>query len=187
MSLPDYGVFTGVYDFFQRMIFGAPKGMYEHYENMPEKKIFELDPRFKQVLTTNCFYSDTYGYNPNYEFAVLDTKKRVVVFYAMSNNVIRGTLLNTWRISDSSYDDYIEDLGYKYIRHSLNRMPIVLDANLAHEGTHYWQGVVMRVLSEEPTSKLIRRDKGFTEVKYPFILNDDFLDVNNIQYILCIE
>lgn len=187
MSLPDYGVFTGVYDFFQRIIFGAPEGMYEHYVHMPGNQILELDRRFKQVLTTDCFYSDDYGYKPHYEYAVLDTKDRVVVFYAMSCNLLRGTLLNTWRISDSTYDVYIENIGYKYIRHSLNRMPVVLDTNLAHEGTHYWQGIVFSIMCEEPTARLIRRDRGFTEVKYPFNLEPDFLGMNNIQYILCVE
>lgn len=187
MSLPDYGVFTGVYDFFQKMIFGAPEGMYEHYENMPEKKILDLEPRFKQVLTTNCFYSDNYGYNPHYEFAVLDTEKKVVVFYALSKSVMRGTLLNTWRISDYSYDKYLEDIGYNYIRHCLKRTPIILDANLAHEGTHYWQAIVSSVMGEEPTARLVKWDGKFTDSSYPFTLDDDFLDNNNIQYILLIE
>lgn len=191
MCLPDYGVFTGVYDFFQKMIFGAPEGMYEHYENMPEKKILDLEPRFKQVLTTNCFYSDDYGYEPSYEFAVLDLEEKVVIFYALSKSIMRGTLLNTWRIGDYSYDDYIEDIGYNYIRHSLKRTPIILDANLAHEGTHYWQAIVSSVMGEEPTSRLVkfdsRSESKFMDSSYPFTLDDDFLDNNGTQYILLIE
>lgn len=173
------------------MIFGAPEGMYEHYENMPEKKILDLEPRFKQVLTTNCFYSDDYGYKPDYEFAVLDLEEKVVVFYALSKSSRRGTLLNTWRISDYSHDECLEDIGYNYIRHYLKRTPIILDANLAYEGTHYWQAIVSCIMGEEPTSRLIKFDSNsaskFTDASYPFTLDDDFLDVNNIQYILVIE